>query len=76
MLLAAGGLGAFDAYGCDHSWLLLTLTFALGLGAAMNAPAWQAIIPELITGSEVRAAVTLNGVGYNLRARSDPRWAD
>src|SRR5256886_9618015 len=51
MLLAAGGLGALTLMGATTPWLLLTLTFALGLGAAMNAPAWQAIITELITGS-------------------------
>ena len=28
-------------------WLLLSLTFTLGLGAAMNNPTWQTIIPEL-----------------------------
>src|SRR2546426_7243532 len=72
MLLAAGGLGALTLMGASTPWLLLTLTFALGLGAAMNAPAWQAIIPELITGSEVRAAVTLNGVGYNLARAVGP----
>ena len=72
MLLAAGGLGALTLMGATTPWLLLTLTFALGLGAAMNAPAWQAIIPELITGSEVRAAVTLNGVGYNLARAVGP----
>ena len=27
---------------------LLALTFALGVGAALNGPAWQAIQPELV----------------------------
>jgi MFS family permease len=72
MLLAAGGLGVLTLMGATTPWLLLTLTFALGLGAAMNAPAWQAIIPELVTGSEMRAAVTLNGVGYNLARAVGP----
>src|SRR2546427_13212566 len=77
MLLAAGGLGALTLMGATTPWLLLTLTFALGLGAAMNAPAWPAIIPELITGSEVRAAVTLNRseerrVGKECRSRWSP----
>jgi predicted MFS family arabinose efflux permease len=48
------------------------LTFALGLGAAMNGPAWQAITPELVGESELRAAVTLNGVGFNVARAIGP----
>src|SRR2546428_12301440 len=72
MLLAAGGLGALTLMGATTPWLLLTLTFALGLGAAMNAPAWQAILSELLTGCERRAAVTLNGDGHNLARAAGP----
>jgi len=28
-------------------WILLLLTFVLGIGAALNNPAWQASLPEL-----------------------------
>src|SRR6185436_14703879 len=42
------------------------------LGAAMNAPAWQAIIPELVGDAELRAAVTLNGIGYNVARAVGP----
>jgi hypothetical protein len=38
---------------------------ALGLGFALNAPAWQAVVPELVPRAEVPAAVTLNGVSVN-----------
>jgi MFS family permease len=41
------------------------LTFALGLGFALNAPAWQAVVPELVPRAEVPAAVALNGVSVN-----------
>jgi MFS family permease len=66
MLLAASALGLLTMMGAMTPWALLALTFALGLGAAMNAPAWQAIIPELVGDAELRAAVTLNGIGYNV----------
>ena len=72
MLAAAAALGLLTFADATTPWLLLALTFALGLGAAMNAPAWQAIIPELVSGDEVRAAVTLNGVGYNLARATGP----
>ena len=35
-------------------WMLLLLTFALGLGSTMNGPAWQAIMPELVPQSSFR----------------------
>lgn len=46
--------------------MLLTLTFALGLGAALNAPAWQAIVSELVPGKDLPSAVALNSMGLNL----------
>ena len=72
MLVAAIALGLLTFMGAMTPALLLALTFALGLGAAMNAPAWQAIIPELVGTSELKAAVTLNGVGYNVARAVGP----
>jgi hypothetical protein len=43
MLVAATLLGVLTFFDATTPWLLLSLTFALGLGAAINAPAWQAI---------------------------------
>ncbi|WP_010584488.1 MFS transporter [Schlesneria paludicola] len=65
MLLAATILSAATFFNVMTPWLLLALTFALGVGFALNAPAWQAIIPELVPRSEVPAAVALNGVSMN-----------
>jgi MFS family permease len=72
MLAAASVLGVLTFLDAITPWSLLTLTFALGLGAAMNAPAWQAIIPELVGDAELRGAVTLNGVGYNVARAVGP----
>jgi MFS family permease len=72
MLAAATLLGLLTLLGATTAWLLLILTFALGLGAALNAPAWQAIIPELVSRSELRSAVTLNGVAYNIARAVGP----
>src|SRR3989454_4121427 len=41
---------------------LLGLTFALGIGVAMNAPTWQAITAELVPPSELTRAVALNAL--------------
>jgi MFS family permease len=72
MLFAASVLGVLTLLGATTAWVLLTLTFALGLGAALNAPAWQAIIPEVVNRSQLRPAVTLNGVGYNVARAVGP----
>src|SRR5207249_438615 len=53
-------------------WALLILTFSLGVGAAMNGPAWQAIIPELVPRADVRGAVTLGSVAFNLARAVGP----
>src|SRR5262249_43384498 len=65
MLGAGGALAAATAAGVVTPWLLLGFTFALGLGFALNAPAWQAVVPELVPRAEVPAAVALNGVSVN-----------
>lgn len=69
MLLAAATLGILTLMGVTTPWLLLGVTFTLGLGTALNAPAWQAIIPELVPRAQVASAVSLNSVSINL-ARS------
>lgn len=66
MLVAAGGLAVLSAFDAVTSTLLLGFTFALGLGAAFNFPAWQAIQPELVPPEELRQAVTLGGANINL----------
>lgn len=72
MLVVAVVLGGLTLLGILTPWLLLSLTFLLGLGAAMSAPAWQAIIPELVPRSELPAAVALNGAGFNIARAVGP----
>ncbi len=69
MLLSAVTLGVLTLAGVTTPWILLGVTFALGLGTALNAPAWQAIIPELVARDQVANAVSLNSISINL-ARS------
>ena len=60
MLLVALALGVLTLADLTSAWTLLALTFLLGLGAALNAPAWQAVIPELVERQELPSAVALN----------------
>ena len=47
MLAAVGLLSVLTFLNIISPWVLLTLTFLLHVGTAMNSPAWQAIMPEL-----------------------------
>ena len=60
--------------GMTATWLLI-LTFAIGIGAALTAPAWSAIIPELVPREDLVAAITLNGIGFNLTRAIGPALA-
>src|SRR4051794_8791099 len=72
MLLTALALGLLTLAGLISAWTLLVFTFVLGLGAALNGPAWQAIIPELVERQELQSAVALNSAGFNLARALGP----
>lgn len=72
MLIVAATLGVLTIAGVTTPWLLLILAFALGLGAAANAPAWEAITPELVSREELPAAVTLGAVAFNVARALGP----
>src|SRR5258708_1838044 len=74
MLAAAAALGVLTMLGRIGPWGLLALTFALGLGATMNGPAWAAAIPELVPRTELAAAVALNSVGFNIARAIGPAF--
>lgn len=46
--------------------LLLTLTFANGIGMAMRWPTFAAIVPELVPRTQLSSALALNGVSMNM----------
>jgi MFS family permease len=72
MLLIAALLAAITAGGMVTPALLLILTFALGLGAALQGPAFQATIRELVQPEDLAAAVTLNGIAFNFARAAAP----
>jgi MFS family permease len=55
--------------------LLLALTFAIAIGAAVQLPAWQATIPELVPRTQLRAATRLEMVGVNVARAGGPALA-
>lgn len=55
-------------------WLLL-LSALVGVGGALTAPAWQAIVPELAHKSQLKSAVALNSAGVNVARAIGPPLA-
>jgi MFS family permease len=50
-------------------WLLLAFTFLVGCGIAVNSPAWQPLVGEMVPRSDLPAAIALNSMSFNI-ARS------
>ena len=65
MLACAAALATLAVIGQLTAWSLLLLTFALGVGNAMNGPAWQSAVPELVGRRLLPQAVALNSAGFN-----------
>ncbi len=72
MLLAAAGLTFLTFSGLTGPVLLLGFTAAIGIGTAFNAPAWQAIVPEIVPRDELPSAVALNSAGINVARALGP----
>jgi MFS family permease len=72
MLAAAVLLALVTWLGWMTPWLLLALTFALGVGSALNGPAWQASVSEFVPRPELAAAITLNSIGFNIARSAGP----
>jgi predicted MFS family arabinose efflux permease len=54
---------------------LLGFTFLMGAGAALIAPAWQSIVPQLVPRGELSPAVAANSVGINVSRAIGPALA-
>lgn len=53
-------------------WGLLAFTFCIGIGNALNFPAWAATTPELVPREDLVQAIALNGIGFNLSRTVGP----
>lgn len=72
MLIAAAALGALALAGMVTPAVLLGAAFLLRMGAAMSAPAFQAIVPSLVPSSDLPQAVALNSLGINISRAIGP----
>ena len=72
MLVMAAALGALALFGRVTPALLLSLTFAIGLGSAISLPAWQATVQDLVPKPWVPSAVSLNAISFNVARAFGP----
>jgi MFS family permease len=72
MLVSAALMAGVAFGGLATPWVLLGLTFVLGAGQALTAPAWQAIVPELVEPREITRAAALAGVNMNVARAVGP----
>lgn len=70
--VSAAGLALLSAGGLVTPAVLLLFTFLIGTGAALNGPAWQAVVRELVPPADLAAAVTMNAIGFNLARAVGP----
>ena len=72
MFVGAGAMGILALMGQMTPGRLLSLTFLLGVGSAISNPVWQAITPELVSQSDLPAAITLSAAGVNIARAIGP----
>ena len=72
---AAALLTMLVALGLVTPGVLLLFTFLFGAGAAFIAPAWQAIVPQLVPRADLQSALALNSMGINVSRAIGPALA-
>lgn len=79
MLIAQGGMMLVSIAlviaawsGLLTPWSLLTFTFLIGLGTALNNPSWQASLGDIVPRENLPEAVSLNSMGFNLMRSVGP----
>jgi len=63
---AAAGLAILGWLHLLNPGLILVCVFLIGVGFAFNAPAWISIVPQIVSSTELPAAVTLSGLQLNI----------
>lgn len=53
-------------------WMLLSFTFMIGCGTALNSPAWQATVGDIVPRKTIASAVAMNSMGFNIARSAGP----
>lgn len=69
MLVVSAALAAMAYAHMLTPFLLLAFTLSVGIGTALNSPAWQASVRQQVEPRELPQAIALNSISFNI-ARS------
>lgn len=69
MLVTSAVLATLTWIGLINPFLLLAFTLTVGIGTALNSPAWQASVRQQVDPRELPQAIALNSISFNI-ARS------
>ncbi len=72
MLSTTSVLATLTLTGVITSWLLLALTFTMGLGMVLHILTWQSTIPELVPRTQLPRAIALGSISFNLARAGGP----
>lgn len=72
MLIVSTALAALTWAGLITPWSLLIFTFLIGCGTAINGPAWQASVGDMVPRPVLPDAVAFNSMGFNIARSAGP----
>lgn len=72
VFIAAAGLAVLSFTGHVTPLVLLAAAFLLSTGAAMSSPPFQAVVPDLVSKSQLGPAIALNSLGINISRAIGP----
>lgn len=72
MICVSAGLSLCAYLGVLTPWLLLSFTFLIGCGTALNNPSWQASVGDMVPREVLPGAVALNSMGFNITRSVGP----
>jgi MFS family permease len=70
--LISAALALIVSLGAATPVNLLLLTFLSGVVGALQAPAWQAVVPQLVPAQSLQGAIAANSVGINISRAVGP----
>src|SRR3954454_161771 len=74
-MATAALLTVLVATGYIHVWHILCLSFVSGFAQAFGGPAYQALIPTLVTREDMPNAIALNSIQFNMAVTIGPALA-
>src|ERR1700722_3293146 len=72
LAVCAGGLAILGWLHLLNAYVLLGSVFLIGAGFALNAPAFSAAVPEIVSDDQLPSASILSGLQFNVSAIAGP----